>query len=468
MSTCEIIRGDVLDAMKNIESNTFDACLTDPPYALVGGSRNGSSQPGDMSTPQGRSGPSKKRGFMGLEWDGEIPSVEVWAELLRVLKPGGLLLAFGGTRTWHRLAVNIEDAGFNIKDTLMYLYGSGFPKSHAIGKAIDKVAGAERTVTGHSKNGSGASQIKLSNHGHGDTGIGMLDGSGKEFDVTEPATDEAKQWDGYGTGLKPAFEPILLCQAPVDKTYANNALTWGCGGLNIDGSRIETEHNQERHSEGKTIYGGNALLQSSTKQTTSRDGDPSGRWPANLILDEQSAEQLDKQSGELKSGELKPYKQKNRDGYSGSMPEVRLYNCPASMGGASRFFYCAKVSRSERNKGLEGLTEKDLYWSSGKQSPGTFQSEGTNKKAQNNHPTLKPIALTEYLAKLILPPERDTPRKIIVPFSGAGSEMIGALRAGWDEATGIELMAEYVEIAKLRIESDAPMFNQVEIMAGAE
>ena len=230
---------------------------------------------------------------MGKEWDGGDIAfrTEVWEAALRVAKPGAYLLAFGGTRTFHRMAVAIEDAGWEIRDTVMYVYGTGFPKSHNVSKAIDKAAGAEREVVAVSEHGSGANQTKLANHGSGDTGIGYMDGSGKTFSVTAPATDAAKQWDGWGTALKPAWEPILVCRKPLDGTVAANVLAHGTGAMNIDGCRVETsvaeyEALDDNRKANRTIRAGAVASGfgmkpeglASTKQS------PLGRWPANLIL----------------------------------------------------------------------------------------------------------------------------------------------------------------------------------------
>lgn len=349
MRSWNIHNGDALETLKGMESESFDAVFCDPPYGLS---------------------------FMGKAWDHGVPSVEVWTEALRVLKPGAFLMAFGGTRTFHRLTVAIEDAGFEIRDCAMWLYGSGFPKSHDISKGIDKAAGAEREVIapnrwdGRRKESSGPS---MGDDCYGEYGIP----SGE----TAPATDAAKTWNGYGTALKPAFEPCIIAMKPLDGTFANNALKHGVAGLHIEAGRVEAQGRPHIVSKSESSLNafGNGLNGSKYEGTFDQ-----GRWPSNLILDPESA---------------------------------------ASIGEQSRFFYCAKASRKEREEGTDG----------------------------NTHPCLKPLDLNRYLSSLILPPKRDTPRRVLVPFSGSGSEMIGALLAGWDEAVGIEREAEYVAIAQARL-----------------
>lgn len=429
--------GDVVAHLAEMQAAWFDACLTDPPYGLTANKKGGSGASSlNLDSPAGRSriGTGNGGGFMGMKWDAGVPGPEVWIEVFRVLKPGAYLLAFGGTRTFHRLVCAIEDAGFELFDTACWLYGSGFPKSMDISKAIDKAAGAERDVVRVNQHGSGPHRIKLENHSKGDTGIGYMDGSGKVFNVTTPATPEAHRWNGYGTALKPAWEPIIMARKPVDRTYSNNALKHGCGGLNIDSCRIGTTKNVPASISRKVpanCYGKYA----ESGETSGVGGhDPNlGRWPANLILDDEAARLLDAQSGELTSGFMAAGTQRNnRMGYNGAMPpNTAGRDTYADSGGASRFFYTAKADSSERAIG--GVT--------------------------NTHPTVKPIDLCAWLAKLILPPERDSPRRLIVPFSGSGSEMIGALRAGWDEVTGIERESGYVAIARQRIAGDAPLLN---------
>jgi len=355
--------GDCLEVLSSLEAESFDAVLCDPPYGLE---------------------------FMGKDWDHGVPSLRCWSAVLRVLKPGAMLLAFGGTRTHHRLMCAIEDAGFEIRDCLMWIYGSGFPKSHDISKAIDKAAGAKREVVGLSTASANRSrttfQAEEKTHGYSKHPEG-------ERVVSAPSTDAAKQWNGWGTALKPGYEPVILAMKPLDGTFAQNALEHGVAGLNVDGCRVNSEPRstgtKKPHAESG-VHGRYGRDKRTDRQQQYDANKPQRRWPANVILDEDAGEQLDEQSG-----------------------------IGASSGGPSRFFYCAKASPQERGEG-------------------------------NTHPTVKPLQLCEYLARLLLPPKRDTPRRLVVPFSGSGSEMIGALTAGWDQVVGIELSPEYCDIAGTR------------------
>jgi DNA modification methylase len=300
----DIKHGDCLEAMRGMADNSVDAIVTDPPYGLVGASRGGSSQPGDLATPYGRSGPSKKRGgFMGKEWDASIPGAEYWSEALRIAKPGAYILAFGGTRTFHRLAVAIEDAGWEIRDTLMWVYGSGFPKSRNVCLDMDK-------MDGHGNRGH---RIAVANRHHPD---GTLEPNGEHLPAYEPKTDAAKQWAGWGTALKPAWEPIIMARKPLVGTVAANVLEHGTGALNIDGCRVETDDNLN----GGAYSNGSKDLGEATSYATGVNAgvfvQPAGRWPANLIHD-------------------------------GSDEVVA---CFPDTGSAARFFYCAKASKSDRGE----------------------------------------------------------------------------------------------------------------------
>ena len=413
MRRARIFQGDVMEVARTLDEASFDACLCDPPYGLS---------------------------FMGKRWDHGVPSSEVWAEVLRVLKPGAMLLAFGGTRTHHRLMVAIEDAGFEIRDCLMWLYGSGFPKSHDISKAIDKAAGMEREagriLIQDAERGRGATPNTPENSTCAECG---RPSRGHDYCRCPrdggPATPAARFWSGYGTALKPSWEPIVLAMKPCRGTFAQNALKHGVAGLNVDGGRIPVVDSEyaRNHSGDR----GHAGTRDGGASTDLRPGGGSasdaGRWPANVLLDDEAAAMLDEQSGERTSG-ANPTRRgsdKFRNNYGDFTGQAEcVAHRGADSGGASRFFYTAKVGTAERGDG-------------------------------NNHPTLKPVDLTAYLAKLILPPERDTPRRLLVPFCGSGSEIIGALRAGWDEATGIEIEPEYAEIAENRIRGDAPLLNEV-------
>jgi DNA modification methylase len=395
-----LCQGDSREVLPLLEPEQFTACVSDPPYHLTQASRKGSPRNNDPKTPFGRTRLGS-RGFMGKTWDGGDTAfqAEFWAEVLRVLKPGAMLLTFGGTRTFHRLICAIEDAGFEVRDCLMWIYGSGFPKSLDISKALDQAAGVERNVIGRRKHPTLRDTHKLekqANAAHGDNAWA------REWDVTAPATDSARTWAGYGTALKPAWEPIVLAMKPLDGTFAQNAQQHGVAGLNIDASRIGS-------------------------------GDAKGRWPANVLLDEKAGSLLDAQSGITKSGAMKrcvgPYPGQNATGFlrGHSGP----HNQRGDSGGASRFFYCAKAS--ERDRTCEG-------------------------QVQNNHPTVKPRSLMDYLCRLVTPPGGGL---ILDPFMGSGSTGIGALLTG-NRFVGIELEPESFEIARQRVEILAQSLSQSE------
>jgi len=586
MSAYSITQGDVVEVLRGFQDNSFDALFCDPPYGFS---------------------------FMGKAWDYDVPSVECWAECLRVLKPGAPLLAFGGARTYHRLACAIEDAGFELRDCLMWLYGKGFPKSQNISLAIDKSAGATREVVG-TRVLTGNAAISTKEKG-GTYGIQVGSVPPKTVNVTEPATELARAWEGYGTALKPAYEPVVLARKPLDGTMAQNVERWGVGGLAIDACRLDwigkpsgwsktgseasenvamsganyareakpdadgrwpanllldedaaalldaevggkgflnlkpahepvvlarkpldgtMAQNVERWgvgglaidacrvgSEGGGTHCSNRDAQGRCLGHRDRNGrlwetihsaekkeklvrpsktlddknvfgpglgadtqvEPDGRWPANLILDEDAAALIDAEVGNRPStpfrentatGNVLPLKKRTAGGYSDG-------------GGPSRFFYTTKVSTKEREAGCEylplrsagevperddkckdcvgrgwindgGVLSKDPGFecptclgngrvrTAGLDDP--LAGAGRRGGARNSHPTLKPISLTTYLARLIMPP---TSGVILIPFAGSGSEMIGAIKAGWSGVFGIEREDEYVRIARARL-----------------
>jgi site-specific DNA-methyltransferase (adenine-specific) len=420
-----IYHGDCENVLPELPEASFDACITDPPYGL---SKN------KQRSPQRKCGVGQnKPGFMGMQWDARVPGAEVWAGVLRALKPGAHTLAFGGTRTHHRLMCAIEDAGFEIRDVCMWLYGSGFPKSLDISKAIDKTAGAERLNIG-TRQAEGGRNYESWRAKEGRTDLPPNLHKVTDIPVTLPPTDAAKQFDGYGTALKPAWEPIILGMKPTEGTFAENALSHGVAGLNVDGSRIATDETLSFGSMeigygvryGKR--GRNGEASADRRHTESggtnfaatpgpRGGDPAGRWPANLILDKESAALLDQQSGVLSSGGYPPL--------GGQRSHVSVYSKPnergeqrftSSEGGASRFFYCAKADSAERGTG-------------------------------NNHPTVKPLDLMRYLVKLLAPPSGGI---FLEPFMGSGTTLI-ACKAMGIKAVGIEQEEKYCEIAAKRL-----------------
>jgi len=391
--------GDCIDTLKIFPKNCIDSCVTDPPYEF---------------------------GFMNKKWDntGIAYNTEMWKEVFRVLKPGAHLLAFGGTRTYHRMACAIEDAGFEIRDQLQWLYGSGFPKSHNISKAIDKEAGVERQQGELKTHGRGKWNLKIDNQQKGCTGIGHADGSKKVYHETLPETDEAKTWEGWGTALKPANEPIVLARKPPsEKTIAKNVLKHGTGAINIEASRIPVDPEKDK-SQLRTLnrnartddISGQKWGMTKTKKDTPQVVSPEGRFPANILLDEEAGEMLNQQSGIRTSGTMKLKSHVNKRNVYNKYNTGADFNYQASSGGASRFFYCAKVSKKERGEG-------------------------------NNHPTVKPIALMRYLIRLITPEDGI----ILDPFSGSGSTLLAAIDENM-RYIGIEKEKEYYEIAKHRIE----------------
>jgi hypothetical protein len=439
--TWELMHSDMLDALCGMPDNHFDAIACDPPYGFE---------------------------FMGKRWDYSVPSVEQWKECLRVLKPGAPLVAFGGSRMYHRLAVNVEDAGFELRDQLMWLYAKGFPKSQNIGLAIDKAAGAVRPITG-TRVLTGNAAVSLKDKG-GTFGVQVGTVPAKTVNTTGPATELAQSWDGYGTALKPAHEPIVLARKPLDGTMVQNVARWGVGGLAIDACRIGGE-STKRISNAGTNGDGYGM-----GKHFHVNGSDAGRWPANLLLshgddcvqlddvwhcgEDCAVRILDEEIGPRKSGVVVRVNGGGGQIMSGLgdnayKPKPSLPNLGYMDGktNPSRFFFCAKVSTKEREAGCEALPLR----SAGEVTDSNEDDDqldcprtgaGRTGGARNHQPTLKPISLTTWLARLIKPPR---PGTLLVPFAGAGSEMIGAILAGWSHVTGIEQDAEYCEIARARI-----------------
>ena len=398
----DIRHGDCREVLKQLPDCSIDSIVTDPPYEL---------------------------GFMGKSWDstGVAYDVTVWRECLRVLKHGGHLLAFGGSRTYHRLAVAIEDAGFQIRDQIMWVYGSGFPKSLNISKSI------EGLLTTGSANKTAFKNLAGEQVDRGDWGIakqqfthGQRDtnydetASATRLGKLEPTTDEAKEWNGWGTALKPAHEPIVMARKPLDGTVANNVLTHGVGGINIDGCRVvypegevDFDRVQRQQATGEqgvitNAFGASALV--GTEIKTYKEG---GRFPANFIHD-----------GSDEVTELFPTDKPNQS--------------------AARFFYCAKANKTDRNEGLDGLKDKEVH----RFRAGLGEGKEPNAPAidKNFHPTVKPTDLMRYLCRLVTPPNGT----VLDPFTGSGSTGKAAVLEGFN-FVGIEQSAEYAEIANARI-----------------
>jgi len=511
----KIIQGNCLDSMKLLEANSVDAIVTDPPYGLS---------------------------FMGKKWDYDVPSTELWTECLRVLKPGGYLLSFAGTRTQHRMAVRVEDAGFEIRDMIAWVYGSGFPKSLNIGKAVDKLQGNEREVIG--------TQTNIANKGNNNDGRYNWNTENQIRKDYIDITKGTSEWEGWGTALKPALEPITVARKPLsEKTVAENCLKWGTGGIDIDGSRVPLQGNdlsdticvcQENHTQlnansvtgkesadkhpfkssapenvdmlglesplgtqqentGKqdilcseemsvkntrsslnTSGSGNERMernQKDMKSTTSTESNTTtdlktcsvcglpttevlptrgkneestlekqGRFPSNLIHDgsDEVVGLFPDSKGMSGGGKHKTTYDKNGviagGGHDGNDSHIR-----GDSGSASRFFYCAKASKSERNRGCKNIDQQ--ITSDGRKKPidNAFQRGETMR--HNNHPTVKPIALMEYLVKLV----SKEGAVVLDPFAGSGSTLIACKNLNRNYI-GMEMDAEYIKIAEARLE----------------
>ncbi len=403
-----LMLGDCRDRLKELPDNLIDSIVTDPPYEL---------------------------GFMGKSWDasGVAYDVTVWQECLRVLKPGGHLLSFGGSRTYHRMACAIEDAGFQIRDQIMWVYGSGFPKSLNISKAIDKAAGAEREVVG-------------SYETHDIRNAGLMDRKGSmTVDVTAPATAEAEEWDGWGTALKPAHEPIVLARKPLVGTVANNVLTHGVGGINIDGCRVrysddyDKKHQEDIRKGTGTFFGGNGVA-------VSPQIDMQGRFPANFIHD--GSDEVIELFPETKGGTWNTTKGARHFNNEGEPTDYATSKSDSSIGSAARFFYCAKASKKDRNEGLDHLPEVMITGRDVGQDAMAVPHKTRSNLSANYHPTVKPTDLMRYLCRLITPPDGT----VLDPFTGSGSTGKAAVLEGFN-FIGVEQSAEYIQIAKARIEA---------------
>lgn len=404
-----LYHGDCRVVLAELPDASVHAVVTDPPYEL---------------------------GFMGKGWDasGIAYDVDLWRECLRILKPGGHLLAFGGSRTWHRLAAAIEDAGFELRDSIAWMYGSGFPKSLDVSKALDKAAGAEREVAGtirRSQNRSDGWDRPWMREQ-----MGALGGNGMaEAQITAPATDAAKQWAGWGTALKPSHEPVVCARKPLAGTVAANVLEYGTGGLNVDACRVGMS-DSDREFILKTARP-NSAGQPHIGDVMNRPSAPTvnvhsaGRWPTNVVLthspdcgeecvDGCPVAELDRQSGVLASGSRRAGEFELM-GYMGagpaSMPAIQ-----GDSGGASRFFpvfrYEAKADAGERPK-VGGVA----------------------------HPTVKPVALMRWLVRLVTPPGG----LVLEPFAGSGTTLQAARAEGFD-VIGVEREADYLPLIRERLE----------------
>ena len=408
--------GDCREVMRTLDANSFDAVVTDPPYHLRANKKD---------DPR-RASPDKRqrdRGFMGQVWDGGDVAFrpETWAEVLRVAKPGAHLIAFGGTRTFHRLMCAIEDAGWELRDTLQWIYASGFPKSRNLCQCQPHVETA--LVDAH--------------------GWRLCGTCGEPYEL--------------GTALKPAWEPIVLARKPIsERTVRANVARWGTGALNIEECRIEVEDVEiyARNCSGDRGHDATRTKGGATDITAGGGQAAEGRWPANVLHDG---------SGEVLAafpnapGQKAPVRGTESSAKIGNVFNPTFAGRSAVLvrgdGGqsAARFFYCAKVDRKERNEGLEGWEPQPLHWSAGDQSPGTFQRPGTRKVSENHHPTVKPIALMRWLCRLV------TPRGGLVadPFTGSGSTGCAAIAEGF-QFVGMEKEPAYAAIAEARTRAIQP------------
>ena len=375
-----IYHGDNIQVLMTLPDNSIDSIVTDPPYGIK---------------------------FMKSKWDHDVPSVEFWKECLRVLKPGGHVLSFGSCKTYHRMAVNVEDAGFEIRDQIMWVFGSGFPKSHNLGLSIDKALGYSNR--GH--------RIATLSRIHADE---TYEPNGEKLLPYKTKSKEAKAFEGYGTNIKPAHEPIVVARKPFKGSIANNVLMWGTGGINIDECRIYN------------------------------DSTDKGRFPANIIFDEDASKLLDKQSGVLKSGKLKTTHKRHTNGspngiYGKFNPEHPLSESYGDQGGASRFFYCAKANKTEREEGITSEPIQIKVPDDGQDNRNVPQKLRTTK-GKNTHTTVKPVSLMQYLIRLVTPKNGTT----IDPFFGSGTSGKSTIIEGNYKFIGIEKEKEYFDIAVAR------------------
>jgi site-specific DNA-methyltransferase (adenine-specific) len=394
----ELKLGDNAKTLKQYPDNHFDSIVTDPPYGIE---------------------------FMGKDWDKHTGAVETWNECFRVLKPGGHILAFSASRTYHHLATNIESVGFEIRDQIMWIYGSGFPKSHNIGKAVDKKLGNKRKFVGQNQDiiKKQAKDLREGKRKILDSFKAGEPNRNNGFKtVSADITKGNTEWEGWGTALKPAHEPIVMARKPLsEKTIVDNVLKHGTGGINIDECRVGTDEKLSIGSNNRKNANVNFGMKNDKKKQKQNE---QGRFPANIIHDG-SEEVLEGFPETGKSAGGRSYQNTNKmyeggwDGGEGSKIDPGF----GDSGSAARFFYCAKVSKKERNIG-----------------------QSTDGK--NNHPTVKPVALMKYLITLITPKGG----KVLDPFNGSGSTGMACVELGY-EYTGCELDPDYIEISKARIEA---------------
>jgi DNA modification methylase len=428
-SAVTLFNEDNLIVLHDTSDNSVDSIVTDPPYGIS---------------------------FMGKKWDYDVPPVELWREALRVLKPGGHALVACGTRTQHRMAVNLEDAGFEIRDIVAWVYGSGFPKSLDISKAIDKQAGIKRVILGEDK-----AYIRKGNRANANFGSngksGLYANEESHKFLTVPATPAARQWQGWGTALKPAMELWTLCRKPLaENTVAENVLKYGTGGINVDGCRVKCGDNLYREpSECSESKDKGTNFNTCHKTGSQNDNWKQGRFPANFIHD--GSEEVVMM---FPSSSSSSYRPPDKGGTGNTLvfkhdeAGIRGHD---DFGNNARFFYTAKASKSERNDGLyefeeERHADRNIADGVGGGNP----RNRTNTPKKNYHPTVKPVSLMRYLCRLITPPNGT----VADLFMGSGSTGIAAKLEGFN-FIGMEKELEYCRIAENRIKSESNIRQEV-------
>ena len=535
----KLYQGNMLDMLEVIEPESIDSIITDPPYGLTSiTKRFGKQDSAECQYGKDGSFARLSKGFMGKEWDGSgiEYNIDTWQKCYEVLKPGGYLLAFGGSRTFHRIACAIEDAGFEIRDTIMWLYGSGFPKSMDISKQIDKRADNNNEVIKakeelgkwlKEKRGN-RPQKEISKYFPSKTGgltgcvanwekgynlptweiwvklkeildlddrydyliedrpsnyieaerevIGKMENPAssiysmgenkmnRDVNITIPSTDLAKQWQGWGTALKPSFEPIIVARKPFKGSLVDNVIEYGVGGINIDECRVETNETITNHARSE-ISANNHIFKNKSQETHQTNGQQFGRFPANTILTYDDTD-YDEVCGGFPDTTSKRTIGKMHDIRKGSLVgSSKFLDVECEMGyndngSASRYFYCAKASKKDRDEGLEELENKPMYQANNEHGNlGAFYVKkaggeiGDVQLRKNTHPTVKPTELMQYLIRLVSPDGAT----ILDPFNGSGSTGKAVMYENKErnknyKYIGIELTEEYLPIAKARIE----------------
>ena len=466
MQMFNLMQGNCRERMQELPAESVHAIVTDPPYGLSNHKTKSVVACLESWITGNTYDTQNQKGFMNKEWDAWVPGPDVWREALRVLKPGGHLLAFAGTRSMDLMSLAIRLAGFELRDSigwahdsgqaplLAWVYGSGFPKSRDVGRKIDQDAGAEREVVGTKKSGMGTGKT-----------FGMLQAEGNNEDACPdipgapiPVTEEARHWDGWGTGLKPAWEPIIIARKPLAGSVTETVLAHGTGALNINECRISMGKEKTVRAYSLKAPGGvvgkdltiwaklskeeyNARQEEAYKKQESM-----GRWPANVVIDDSEAVQAlfpitSQRAGSVVQNNRKgPYSSDRTWNPSRTSNQVSLGY--ADTGSAARFFYCAKASKADRDAGVDGEPRV-----AGGMQDRADGSMGSITLRKNHHPTVKPTELMRYLCRLVTPPGG----VVLDPFMGSGSTGKAAILEGF-RFIGIDLNPEYIKIAKARIQ----------------